>query len=50
MQDLWANLMANAMDPDTDVDLQKSLIETLRQFEPRAVSLNAGSFRDSLES
>ncbi len=34
LQDLWANLMANAMDPDTDVDLQKTLIETLRQLEP----------------
>ncbi len=34
LQDLWANLMANAMDPDSDVDLQKTHIETLRQFEP----------------
>jgi len=34
LQELWANLMANAMDPDTDVDLQKILIETLRQLEP----------------
>ncbi len=34
LQELWANLMANAMDPDADVDLQKILIETLRQLEP----------------
>ena len=34
LQDIWANLFTNAMDPSADVDLQKILIETLRQFEP----------------
>ena len=34
LQDLWAQLLANAMDPSSDVSLQRVLIDTLRQFEP----------------
>ena len=34
LQDMWADLLANAMDPNKDVHLQKVLINTLRQFEP----------------
>ena len=34
LQDMWANLLANAMDPDRDVYLQRVFIDTLKQFEP----------------
>ena len=34
LQGLWAQLLANAMDPSSDVSLQRVLIDTLRQFEP----------------
>ena len=34
LQDLWAQLLANAMDPSSDVSLQRVLIDTLRLFEP----------------
>ena len=34
LQDLWANLFANAMDPTKDVSLRNIFIETLKQFEP----------------
>ena len=34
LQELWAQLLANAMDPSSGVSLQRVLIETLRQFEP----------------
>lgn len=34
LQDLWVNLLANAMDPDTDVELQEVFIETLRRLDP----------------
>lgn len=34
LQGLWARLLANAMDPNRDVQLQRILIDTLAQFEP----------------
>ncbi len=34
LQDMWANLLANAMDPGKDTSLQRVFIETLKQFEP----------------
>ena len=34
LQDLWAQLLANAMDPNSGVSLQRVLIDTLRRFEP----------------
>ena len=34
LQDMWARLLANALDPRTDVSLQRILIDTLREFEP----------------
>ena len=34
LQDLWAQLLTNAMDPSSGVSLQRVLIDTLRQFEP----------------
>lgn len=34
IQDLWASLMANAMDPNRDVSLKHMFIETLRAFHP----------------
>ena len=34
LQDMWARLLANAMDPDHDVSLQRVYIDTLKQFEP----------------
>ncbi len=33
LQDFWANLFANAMDPTKDVSLRHIFIETLKQFE-----------------
>ena len=42
LQDMWANLLANAMDPNKDTSLQRVFIETLTQFEPiDALVLNA---------
>ena len=42
LQDLWANLFANAMDPTKDVYLRHIFIEALKQFEPiDALLLNA---------
>ena len=34
LQDFWANLLANAMDPTKDISLGHIFIETLKQFEP----------------
>ena len=34
LQDMWAQMLANAMDPRSDVSLQRVLIDTLRRFEP----------------
>lgn len=34
LQNLWARLLANAMDPKLDIHLQGILVETLKQFEP----------------
>ncbi len=34
MQDMWATLLANAMDPGRDVSLQRVFIDSLKQFEP----------------
>jgi len=34
LQDLWARLLANAMDPNRDIHLQRILVDTLKQFEP----------------
>ncbi len=34
LQDMWAELLANAMDPACDVSLQRVFIDTLKQFEP----------------
>lgn len=34
LQDIWARLLANAMDPNRDVQLQQIFIDTLRAFEP----------------
>lgn len=34
LQDMWSSLMANAMDPDRDVSLQRIFIDTLKQFDP----------------
>ena len=34
LQDMWVELLANAMDPDRDVSLQRIFIDTLKQFEP----------------
>ncbi len=34
LQDMWAELLANAMDPDHDVSLQHIFIDTLKQLEP----------------
>ncbi len=31
---MWAELLANAMDPNKDTSLQRVFIETLKQFEP----------------
>ena len=42
LQDLWANLFANAMDPKKDVSLRNIFTETLKQLEPMdALVLNA---------
>ena len=42
LQDLWANLFANAMDPTKDASLRHRFIETLKQLEPiDALVLNA---------
>lgn len=43
LQEMWARLLTNAMDPNSPVDLERTLIDTLRQLEPHdAVMLNAG--------
>jgi hypothetical protein len=34
LQELWARLLANAMDPNRDVNLQQIFIDTLKKFEP----------------
>ncbi len=34
LQDMWATLLANAMDPNKDTSLQRIFIEALRQMEP----------------
>jgi hypothetical protein len=34
LQDMWARLLANSMDPDRDVSLQRVFIDRLKQFEP----------------
>lgn len=34
LQDLWARLLANAMDPGRGTDLRRQFIDVLRQFEP----------------
>ncbi len=34
LQDMWAELLANAMDPDRDVSLQRVFTDSLKQFEP----------------
>ena len=34
LQDMWAELLANAMDPNKDTSLRRVFIETLKQFEP----------------
>ena len=34
LQDMWAQLLANAMNPDHDASLQLGYIEVLKQFEP----------------
>ena len=34
LQDMWASLLANAMDPNRDTSLPQIFIETLRQMEP----------------
>lgn len=39
LQDMWANLLANAMDPNSPVHLERVLMETLRQFEPLDASV-----------
>ena len=48
LQDLWAQLLANAMDPNSDVSLQRVLIDALGQFEPiDAVILDHYATRDN---
>ena len=34
LQDMWAELLANAMDPGRDFSLHRVFIETLKHFEP----------------
>ncbi len=34
LQGMWANLLANAMDPNSDTALLRVFTETLKQFEP----------------
>ena len=34
LQDMWAELLANAMDPNKDFSLQHVFIETLKHFKP----------------
>ncbi len=34
LQDMWASLLANAMDPNKDTSLQRIFIDTLGQMEP----------------
>ncbi len=34
LQDMWAELLANSMDPNKDTSLRRVFIETLKQFEP----------------
>ena len=34
LQDMWANLLANALDPNRDTSLQRIFIEALSQMEP----------------
>jgi len=34
LQDMWAQLLANAMNPDHDASLQLEYIEVLKQFKP----------------
>jgi len=34
LQDMWATLLANAMDPNKDTSLQRIFIDTLRKMEP----------------
>ena len=51
LQDMWANLLANAMDPNKDTSLQSVFVETLKQFEPiDALVLDAAvkKFRDKM--
>ncbi len=37
LQDMWAELLANAMDPNKDTTLQRIFIKTLSQMEPSDV-------------
>ena len=51
LQDMWANLLANAMDPNKDTSLQRVFTEALKQFEPiDALVLDAAvrNFRDKM--
>ncbi len=51
LQEMWANLLANAMDPNKDTSLQSVFVETLKQFEPiDALVLGAAvkKFRDKM--
>jgi hypothetical protein len=34
LQDMWSNLLANAMDPNHPAQMQRMLIDTLKQLEP----------------
>ena len=34
LQDMWANLLANAMDPNKDTSLERVFSDTLNKFEP----------------
>lgn len=34
LRDMWANLLANSMDPNKDTSLQHIFIDTLKQMEP----------------
>lgn len=49
MQELWARLLANAMDPARADDVRPEFIETLRRFHPidAAILQRAGERRDS---
>lgn len=50
LQDMWASLLANAMDPGKETSLQRVFIEALRQMEPIDVLILRQVAREGPES